>query len=387
MPETYAQISLSLGRGQGVGEDRELVSRGSKTRLGPLHRYFVDQCCQIAFPPARILALASAVFMVAFLIACTPEQPSTAPAPTENAEPTQEPNPTAPSKGGSEPPVTAPEPTDNAEPTQAPSPTTPSRGGSEPPRQSEDEQLSQFVSSCEEESRFRRGQVDYPSTLRMRMGEAVTFAAAVDVRDNPLPPEKVIDTDDPGSDPIYVQCVVGARLVSVGGGIDVDVADSSDGGWKYQEFTPKGELKWAWSVTARSPGDQELRLELRPAARESQLIRNANTSASYVTRVTVDASLIGRSWYWLQTEGNLLKAIFISLSAAVLAILAFSAKVREGLVKVIGRHPESKTSRSRGGDQVGGIPTKKPKKTTNSKTRAQGKRGQDTTSQRRGGRT
>jgi len=220
----------------------------------------------------------------------------------------------------------------------------------------------------------------------MRMGEAVTYAAAVDIRENPLPPGKLIDTDDPGSDPIYVQCVVGARLVSVGGGIGVDVADSSDGGWKYQEFTPEGELKWSWSVTARSPVDQQLRLELRPAARQSQLIRNANTSASYVTRVSVDASLIGRSWYWLQTEGNLLKAIFISLSAALLAILAFSAKIREALLKLIGQHPESKRSRSGGPDRA--VDTAiKANKATASRTRPQGKRGQDGTKRKKSSRT
>ena len=385
MPRLTLRSHTPSGGARACGEDRDLVSRRRQTRLGPPHKYFVDQRRYMAFPTARILALASAVFMIVFLISCTwSEPPSAADRPPESAEPTQA--PPRPTEGDQGKPGGAPEPTRSAEPTQAPSPTTAPSRGSEPPRQPGDDELSDFVRSCQEESRFRRGQVDYPRTLRMRMGEAVTYAAAVDVRDDPLPSGKVIDADDPGSDPIYVQCVVGARLVSVGGGIDVDVADSSDGGWKYQEFTPKGELKWAWTVTARSPADQELRIELRPAARESQVIRNANTSASYVTRVTVDASLIGRSWYWLQTEGNLLKAIFISLGAAVLAILAFSAKVREGLPKVFGRNPESKTSRSRAGDQVGGT-AKKPKKATGSRTRAQGKRGQNTTKPRRSSQT
>jgi hypothetical protein len=324
--------------------------------------------------------------MLVLLTGCTSNDPDvTAPQPTQTlAKPSQAPPEPTVEPGDQGGDGGAPKPTRSAQPTQAPSPTTAPSRASEPPRQPEDDELSNFVRSCQEESRFRRGQVDYPRTLRMRMGEAVTYAAAVDVRDNPLPSGKVIDTDDPGSDPIFVQCVVGARLVSVGGGIDVDVADSSDGGWKYQEFTPKGELKWAWSVTARSPADQELRLELRPAARESQLIRNANTSASYVTRVTVDASLIGRSWYWLQTEGTLLKAILVSLGAAVLAILAFSANVREGLSKVFGRRPESKTSRSRGAGRLGG--TAKPQRTAGSGTGAQGKRGQNKTKRRRRGR-
>jgi hypothetical protein len=58
-----------------------------------------------------------------------------------------------------------------------------------------------------------------------------------------LSPGKVINTDDPGSDPdlCAVCCWCGSRVYR--GGIDVDVADSSDAGGSNQEFTPKGELK------------------------------------------------------------------------------------------------------------------------------------------------
>jgi hypothetical protein len=332
-----------------------------RVRLASAH----DPCLhrdQMGSTRTRFLTLTCAVFIMTLFSACGrsfEESPNTAEPPTLSAAPpTKAPSrtnpprtqPTRTNAGTSRPPApnrpTAttgtrePTPSEPA-PSQSPTPTE----GSNPGEGDKDQQakLSRFRESCRKEAQFYEGQVDYPLTLRMRMGVATTYAAVVDIRENPLPPGEVIDTDNPGSDPIYVQCVVGARLVPVGDDIDVEVVDASDGGWKYQEFTPKGELKWSWSVTARTPAARELRLELRPAARESSAIRNGDTTASYVTKVTVDASTIGRFWYWLQTEGKLLQTIGITLGAAFLGILAFSTRAREGLLKLVRRNPDEKS--------------------------------------------
>ena len=80
----------------------------------------------------------------------------------------------------------------------------------------EDPELEAFIRSCEKAGPFRQGITDYPRTLAARVGQATTYGAAVDIRGDPAPPGKVIDSDDPATDHIYVQCVVGAKLVSVG---------------------------------------------------------------------------------------------------------------------------------------------------------------------------
>jgi hypothetical protein len=207
-----------------------------------------------------------------------------------------------------------------------------------------DPELDAFIRFCEE-ARFRPAQVDYPRTLSARMGQATTYGAAVDIRGTPAPPGKVIDADDPTSDPVYVECVVAARLVSVGGGIDVDSADATEGGWRYRSFTPSGVLEWSWSVTPRRPVSQQLRLELKPAARARDLIPGSNiiTTADYVTTVNVSATRIDRLAYWFQTQWVLLSGVAGTVGVAVLAILAFSAKARDAVKGLFARKSGART--------------------------------------------
>ena len=77
------------------------------------------------------------------------------------------------------------------------------------------------------------------------------------------------------------------RLVSVGGGIDIDPSTDSDGGWRYPEFTQSGILEWSWSVTPRTPVPQELRLELKPAAKIDRFTTPLST-VDYVTHMEVE---------------------------------------------------------------------------------------------------
>jgi hypothetical protein len=198
--------------------------------------------------------------------------------------------------------------------------------------------LDEFVRSCRQSGNYRAGQVVYPRSIDMRVHGTISYFAAVDTADVPTPPRQVIQSDDPAVEGIVVECVVGARLVAVGNGIEVSDASSADGGWQYQAFTPSGLLEWSWSVTATEPKDQQLRLELRPAARDLDSLRLLTApSAAYQTTVRVEGSVLERGAYWLQTEGNALKVILGGIGAALLAVLAFSQKVRDSIKGL--RHP------------------------------------------------
>ena len=113
----------------------------------------------------------------------------------------------------------------------------------------------------------------------------------------------------------------------------MDPADTADGGWRYLDFTPSGVLEWSWSVPPRSPvSQQQLRLELRPAARSSERILGhyRTSTADYVTTVNVSATFIDRLAYWFKTQWEPLTVVAGSIAAAILAILAFSSKARDG---------------------------------------------------------
>ena len=191
--------------------------------------------------------------------------------------------------------------------------------------------LEGFVEACGAKV-ARRGQIAYPGTLEVRLNDSTTYGAAVDERDNPPSPGVEIPGDDPRSEPIKVECVIGARLVPVTGGIKVDESDAdTDGGWWYQQFPPSGVVEWSWSVTPTESRRQELRLDLRPAAREIGTSNRlpADSRASFSTTVKVKSSWIERLGGWFQTQWPQLATVAGILGGAFLAILAFSKEVRQ----------------------------------------------------------
>jgi hypothetical protein len=219
--------------------------------------------------------------------------------------------------------------------------------------------LDAFISSCEL-GRFRKAQVDYPRTLTVRLGGATTYGAAVDIRDTPAPPDKVIDAADPTSaDDVKVECAVAAKLVSVGGGISVDAADTPDDGWRYLVFPPSGVLEWSWSVTPREPVSQQLRLELKPTAKiDDRYDRNQRGTAVYVTTVNVTATRIDRLAYWFETQWRPLTAVAGSIGVAILAILAFSSKARDAAKGLFTKQPPKRGTRKAA--ITASTPTKRP---------------------------
>jgi hypothetical protein len=199
--------------------------------------------------------------------------------------------------------------------------------------------LDAFVRRCAESSEFRTGRLSYPRFLEARVGDPVTYGAAIDVRDDPVPASSLIPGPSPDSQHVAVQCVVGARLVAVGSGVTVDAGDAvADGGWRYQQFTPAGVLEWSWNVTPSLPRTQIVRLEVRPAA---QVVNGSvvlsTTSAQYETTITVAASWIDRLSYWFETQWPKLVGVAVLVAGAVTAVLVFSKDTRDRLVALRGR--------------------------------------------------
>lgn len=209
------------------------------------------------------------------------------------------------------------------------------------------EELDDFVRDCEESTTFRQGQLSLPKQMHLRVGQSDTYSAAVDIQAEPGPPDKQIDNPNPRSERIKVQCVLSARLVPVGDGIEVVPSTDADGdGWRTLKFTPNGVVEWSWTVEPVDPVDQQLRLELVPAVKVESVSRSiaVNSSANYITNVKVDATVLEKISYWFGTQWKLLAGIAAVVGAAFLATLAFSSQAKEAFFKLFKPKPAETTS-------------------------------------------
>ena len=255
----------------------------------------------------------TALFLVIFMLtvtACTEEHLVGA-APEETTGHIK-PQPTI---GSPEP--QPPAPGQPADPTPSPSATG---DGVLTPGQAKD--FETFRQDCEKGvPQWREGQVDYPSKISIRVHEPTTFNAAVDLRDDLLPPDKVIDAQNGElvGEPIAVKCRLAAQLIPVGDHIKVDPA--SAGNWDLREFSPSGVVEWSWSVSVDKPVDQQLRLILVPAVliEGGNYAYNRQNEASLTTTVAVEATLIEAISYWFETQWTLLAGIAVVLAAAIVA--------------------------------------------------------------------
>lgn len=240
-------------------------------------------------------------------------------------------------------PSSAPSAT-NIDPSTAPSGST--DGSSQPsttndptssPTPNQDEEIAAFIRDCEQATTFREAQLVFPEYKRIHVGHSESYSAAVDIRSDPAPADKTIDDPHPRSEPIKVQCVLSARLVPLGEGIEVVPDTDADGaGWRLLKFTPNAVVEWSWTVKPIYPVDQRLRLELMPAVMilatgQSSAI---NSSASYITDVYVEATQIEKLSHWFNTQWKLLATVAAALGVAFLGLLAFSSQVREAITKL-----------------------------------------------------
>ncbi len=206
----------------------------------------------------------------------------------------------------------------------------------------------------------------------MKVRESQAYNAAVDVRIDQVPPEIVIDAPKPRSARVRVKCVLSARLVAVGKGIEVVPSSDADGdGWRALTFTPDGVVEWSWTVTPTVPADQELQLELQPAVEMgegSQTTVRAST-VHYRTEVFVEASTIERVSYWFNTQWPLLTGIATAIAVAILAVLAFSTKARDAILGLFKRKP---ANTAEGAPSALAAPEPKPAKQQKAKQKSKG---------------
>lgn len=266
-----------------------------------------------------------ALLILSFFLLIEPESgaPRLAPAPTTSA-----PTKATPSRVGSPPDSGGPT---GGAPSRTPNPST--------------DPLEDFVRECETATTKRVGQLSFPNVMRLRVGESDAYSAVVDVRASPGPPEREIDSPDPRSETIKVECVLSARLIPVSKGIEVvPSADVEEGGWRTQEFTTHGLLEWSWTVKPVDPGKQRLRLDLKPAVVVDSDLRSRHGTGgvSYLTDVQVDATAIERASYWFGTQWKLLASIAAVLGTALLAVLAFSNNAKEASLKLFKRNSAPK---------------------------------------------
>jgi hypothetical protein len=202
-----------------------------------------------------------------------------------------------------------------------------------------DTKLQAYAADCERTvGKFKSGQVDYPRRLSLAVSQSITYVAAVDIRTAPAPPSQVIGHDSATDEAVTVRCVVGTRLTPVGGGIDVATSDATDDGWRYQEFTPSGLLKFAWTITGRAPFDQQVRLEVRPAVKGQDVgTVGASDTVPFVTDVHVSADWVQKLSYWFQTEWPLIVGIATPIGVALGALFTFSEKARDSFATLFRR--------------------------------------------------
>jgi hypothetical protein len=201
-----------------------------------------------------------------------------------------------------------------------------------PPPNPDPNQLAAFFANCEKGiATWRAGQVDYPARLSMDMGQLVAYVAAVDIRTNPLPAAQVIPGGTPESEPVAVQCLLGARLLPVGNAMEVDNRE-----WILRKFTPTGLLNWSWSVKAVAAGDHELRLELEPVVTtQSQYVLLQGGSppdvSTHVSQVHVNASWIQRVGQWWDDSWPIITVVAAGIGAAIIAVIKWGGEVFEAV--------------------------------------------------------
>ena len=191
--------------------------------------------------------------------------------------------------------------------------------------------LVQHLRDCEQGvSDWQPGQVDYPTSLEIKVGETATYVAAVDIRDVLQPPTEVVPDSSARSEPVAVKCEIAARLTPLG---DALQADSTE--WSVRTFTPNGFTRWAWLVKAAKAEDQSLRLELQPAitsAGGDVLVSDRSTNVGvFITRVHVTQSVGQAAGQWWDENWGKLSVIAAAIGAALVALVKWSGGFAESI--------------------------------------------------------
>jgi hypothetical protein len=193
-----------------------------------------------------------------------------------------------------------------------------------------------FLQECERGiGTWQAAQVDYPGVLQVQLGEPAAYVATLDIRTAPDAPSKEIPGPSPESEPVFVQCVVAARLVPMGDGLTVDTT-----GWVPRTFTPSGVVDWAWGVTAIEARDQQLRLELHPAVQSPlglEVDADATPTTTFITDVQTQAPAVQKVRQYLEDNWPAVVTISGIVAAAVFGVIRFGGDVGKELREAVGK--------------------------------------------------
>jgi hypothetical protein len=180
---------------------------------------------------------------------------------------------------------------------------------------------------------MERGAIFYLSRLTVDMNDSALYEAAVNIRSDALPSDKVISGENSAVDKVFVQCGVRARLLPLGESLKID-----DEVWQSSTFTPYGVIKWSWVVKAVHPQKEGyVRLEVQPAAllRQGTTVRmfydsESSNVARFSTPVRINSRWLQRLNQWVEDN----KAAASGISVALCGTLTFSEKVVNGVRRV-----------------------------------------------------
>ena len=206
---------------------------------------------------------------------------------------------------------------------------TPTTGAS-PTTSASPDDLADFQENCEQQfntQQWHTGNVLYPRSMNLQLGSTTTYDAIVELGDAGIPPKQTIAATDPAAEPVLVQCLISAKLVSVDDDIEVgsDTTELTESdGWYLQTFTPTGTVEWTWAVTAHAPGVHNLQFLLRPAVAYGGSTTGSSTGQqAYFTQITVNASTMENISYWFDTQFTTLGKIIGVLGTAIIGVLTW----------------------------------------------------------------
>jgi hypothetical protein len=182
-------------------------------------------------------------------------------------------------------------------------------------------ELAAHLARCEEginSWKESAGQIDYPRTLKVTLGQPTTYNAAIDISDAPMPADQVITvpSGDATSEPITVKCGVAARLIPIG---DITVTPAQDS-WITREFSPSGVAEWTWTVRTDTTSNKELQLVLMPAhLGDGVPLASGGITAEVFTQVEVTSTGIDRLSDWFANQWVKLAAMVVTLAGAFAA--------------------------------------------------------------------
>jgi hypothetical protein len=103
-----------------------------------------------------------------------------------------------------------------------------------------------------------------------------------------------------------------------------------------QNFDTPGELRWAWNIKGKVPGDYSVALQLRPAVavRDGGYVVPAGESPSptttFTTQVSVTGTALEQFYAFWDKHWPKIVPIVTTLGAALLGVRAWFRKLRRG---------------------------------------------------------